>query len=95
MNCMAMVPVKGAVFEEIAAAGQLMTGARRACNAGSYLPQMTHCARCRADAVGFIGEDMTSEQHDAIKHFADMSLNPDEERRSGLTSPWPRWKARW
>ena len=77
MNCMAMVPVKGAVFEELAPPDNLMT-ARVRLQSERHLPQMTHCARCRADAVGFIGEDMTSEQHDTIQHFAGMSLNPDE-----------------
>jgi nitrogen fixation protein NifB len=77
MNCMAMVPVKGAVFEEVAPPDNLMT-ARVRLQSERHLPQMTHCARCRADAVGFIGEDMTSEQHDTIQHFAGMSLNPDE-----------------
>jgi nitrogen fixation protein NifB len=43
-----------------------------------FLPQMTHCARCRADAVGLIGEEMTAEQHDSIQHFANASLNPAE-----------------
>jgi nitrogen fixation protein NifB len=75
MNC--MVPVKGAVFEELAPPDNLMT-ARVRLQSERHLPQMTHCARCRADAVGFIGEDMTSEQHDTIQHFAGMSLNPDE-----------------
>jgi nitrogen fixation protein NifB len=77
MNCMAMVPVKGAVFEEVAPPDNLMT-ARVRLQSERHLPQMTHCARCRADAVGFIGENMTSEQHDTIQHFAGMSLNPDE-----------------
>jgi nitrogen fixation protein NifB len=39
---------------------------------------MTHCARCRADAVGYIGENMTTEQHDALNHYANASLNPAE-----------------
>lgn len=77
MNCMAMVPVKGAEFENLAPPDNLMT-ARVRLQSERHLPQMTHCARCRADAVGFIGEDMTADQHDTINHFANMALNPDE-----------------
>ena len=79
MNCMALVPVKGAEFENMAPPDTL-TMARVRLQSERFLPQMTHCARCRADAVGFIGEEMTAEQHDAVKHFSGMSLNPLEDQ---------------
>ena len=67
MNCMALVPVKGAAFENVPPPDDLtMMRVRLQC--GLHLPQMTHCARCRVDAVGYIGESMTPEQHDALKH---------------------------
>lgn len=75
MNLMPMVPVKGAVFQELPPP-DTMTTARLRLQCGQLLPQMTHCARCRADAVGYIGEKMTTDQHDALKHFANASLNP-------------------
>ncbi|HLP78001.1 MAG TPA: NifB/NifX family molybdenum-iron cluster-binding protein, partial [Candidatus Paceibacterota bacterium] len=77
MNLMPLVPVKGAVFEELPPP-TTMTTARLRLQCGQLLPQMTHCARCRADAVGFVGENMTTEQHDALKHYANASLNPAE-----------------
>ena len=79
MNCMAMVPVKGAAFEELAPPDNLMT-ARVRLQCGQHLHQMTHCARCRADAVGYIGEEMTSDQHDDLQHFASLSVNPLENQ---------------
>jgi nitrogen fixation protein NifB len=79
MNCMALVPVKGAEFENMAPPDNL-TMARVRLQGERHLKQMTHCARCRADAVGFIGEEMTAEQHDAVKHFAGMSRNPLEDQ---------------
>ena len=79
MTCMALVPVKGANFEDLAPPDNL-TMARVRLQSERFLPQMTHCARCRADAVGFIGEEMTAEQHDAVKHFSGMSLNPLEDQ---------------
>ena len=78
MNCMAMVPVKGAVFEDVPAPDNLMTSRVRL-QSGQFIKQMTHCARCRADAVGLINEEMTAAQHDTIQHFSKMSLNPAED----------------
>ena len=77
MNLMPLVPVKGAAFENVPPPDTLTT-ARLRLQCGQFLPQMTHCARCRADAVGYIGEDMTAGQHDALKHYANSSLNPAE-----------------
>lgn len=79
MNCMALVPVKGAEFENMAPPDNLMM-ARVRLQGERHLKQMTHCARCRADAVGYIGEEMSSEQHDAIKHFSGLSANPLEDQ---------------
>ena len=80
MNLMPLVPVKGAVFADLAPPDTLTT-ARLRLQCGQLLPQMTHCARCRADAVGYVGENMTTEQHDALKHYANTTLNPAEENR--------------
>ena len=79
MNCMALVPVKGAEFEDRLPPDNL-TMARVRLQSERHLPQMSHCARCRADAVGFIGEEMTAEQHDDLKHYAGMSANPLEDQ---------------
>ncbi len=38
---------------------ELMTSLRRA--AGRHVAQMTHCTRCRADAVGLLGDDKSGE----------------------------------
>ena len=36
---------------------------------------MSHCARCRADAVGYVGENVTAEQVATLRHFANASLD--------------------
>jgi nitrogen fixation protein NifB len=77
MNLMPLVPVKGTAFENVPPP-DTMTTARLRLQCGQFLPQMTHCARCRADAVGYIGEDMTTDQHDALNHYANATLNPAE-----------------
>lgn len=68
-NCMAMVPVEGAVFAEMPAPTEAqMTAARAA--AAEHLPQMEHCSRCRADAVGRIGEAMGPAQFKVLERHA-------------------------
>jgi len=53
-NAMPLFPVAGTPFAGLPEPGRArMRELRKA--AGSYLPQMTHCARCRADAAGMIG----------------------------------------
>lgn len=75
MNCMAFLPVAGAEFENIAPPdGALVAGTRL--KSGRHLPQMTHCARCRADAVGLIDAPMTPDDLAALAHFSRPSA-PD------------------
>jgi nitrogen fixation protein NifB len=55
LNCMPMAPVPGSPFEAMPAPEvDLVAGTRQIC--AGFLPQMTHCARCRADAAGRISE---------------------------------------
>jgi len=69
MNVMAFMPVAGAVFEELAPPDSLqLSRARLQC--GQRLPQMTHCARCRADAVGLIHEGTSEEAMARLNRFA-------------------------
>ncbi len=69
MNCMAFLPVAGAEFENIPPPdGALVAGTRL--RAGRHVPQMTHCARCRADAVGLINEPMSQERLATLASFS-------------------------
>ncbi|KOR30046.1 nitrogen fixation protein NifB, partial [Achromatium sp. WMS2] len=80
MNCMPMVPVQGAEFEAIPEPDGLTTARLRA-ECGKLLPQMTHCARCRADSVGFIAEKMTTIQVDTLSHYANnLHVNSHKSR---------------
>ena len=78
MNVMPLVPVAGAAFEALEPPDRPTT-ARLRLQCGLHLPQMAHCARCRADAVGFIGENMNAKQIATLDHYAKMTLNPAEE----------------
>lgn len=60
-NCLPLYPVQGTAFGAITApTSALLHELRDACRA--YLPQMEHCARCRADAVGRVGHHPSEEQ---------------------------------
>ncbi|MEW6017352.1 MAG: radical SAM protein [Pseudomonadota bacterium] len=53
-NAMPLAPVKGTLFEDYPEPGRAEMREIRQ-EAARHLPQMTHCARCRADAAGLIG----------------------------------------
>lgn len=56
MNCIPLLPVAGTRFAGTASPGPDTMHRLRA-EAGAIIPQMRHCTRCRADALGFLGED--------------------------------------
>lgn len=47
--------------------------------ASNYLPQMSHCSRCRADAVGLIGEENTQKEVELLQI---SSQSPDRSSES-------------
>lgn len=56
-NIMQMVPVDGAVFGKLPQVSRhVLDSVRQQC--AEYLPQMSHCQQCRADAVGKLTEDV-------------------------------------
>jgi nitrogen fixation protein NifB len=60
MNCIPLYPVANTPFAEI---GELPPSEVKEIRArvATLLPQMEHCTRCRADAVGLLGADQSSE----------------------------------
>ena len=59
-NIMPMIPVEGAVFEDIeTVTEQELMDMRKSCS--TIMEQMYHCRQCRADAVGLLGEDRSGE----------------------------------
>jgi nitrogen fixation protein NifB len=56
MNCIPLLVTKDTDFENLEGpSAETVASVRDA--AGKYLPMMTHCQRCRADAVGILGRD--------------------------------------
>ncbi len=60
LNCMALFPNVDTPFGTIPQPDKETIAAIRA-EAERYLPQMRHCTRCRADAVGLLDKDRTEE----------------------------------
>lgn len=79
MNAIPMYPVAGTPFESLGAldAGKLKE-VRRA--TGEHLPQMLHCTRCRADAVGLLGDAHPAELIELLQTTAAGPANPYERR---------------
>jgi nitrogen fixation protein NifB len=64
-NAMAMFPTPETPFETlIEPDNKTMAKIRKECE--KYLPQMRHCTRCRADAVGLLGADQSEEFHGCL-----------------------------
>lgn len=78
-NCIGMVPVRGTLFEEIAEPKREQIDAIRS-EARQYMPQMSHCTRCRADAVGCLGDQVPSTAIRLLREAAAGPLVPNEAR---------------
>ena len=79
LNCMAMFPNAGTAFEDIVEPSKEEMDRLRN-TAEQYLPQMRHCTRCRADAVGLLGEDRTDEMRGCLSACAKLP-KPEEALR--------------
>jgi nitrogen fixation protein NifB len=60
MNCIGLLPLPGTAMSALAApSAKRMDELRQ--RAGKYVPQMRHCARCRADAFGLLSRHSSIE----------------------------------
>jgi nitrogen fixation protein NifB len=71
-NCMVIFPNEGTPFENIKEPSPEAI-ARLRKEAEKHLPQMRHCARCRADAVGLLGKDLSPERTNELMKQATTS----------------------
>jgi nitrogen fixation protein NifB len=79
MNCIPLLPTKDTVFENLPEPDAKMRFALRL-KCGDYVNQMTHCARCRADAIGKLSEPMEDDIHELIQSCSRLPINPKEKR---------------
>ncbi len=78
-NCMALLPSADTPFADLVEPDKaMMDTLRNSCE--KHLPQMRHCRRCRADAVGLLGKDKSNEMSGCLKTCASMPATPPQER---------------
>lgn len=78
-NAIAMFPNVATPFGNIEQPSKkMMSDIRKA--AENYLPQMRHCTRCRADAVGLLDEDRTDEFRSCLSSCSTIAPLPPEQR---------------
>lgn len=68
INCIPLIPTKDTPFENIQKPEAKLIFKVRTL-ASAHLPLMSHCARCRADAAGLLGQDL-SDVHALMKEYA-------------------------
>jgi len=78
-NCMAMFPNVDTPFADIPEPSKQQMATLRN-KAEKYLPQMRHCTRCRADAVGLLGHDRSEEMHGCLSACASLPVMPKQDR---------------
>lgn len=69
-NVLPYQPAPGSVLERLPSPTAEEVAAARSV-AGGHLKQMTHCARCRADAVGLLARDQSSEFREILAACAE------------------------
>jgi nitrogen fixation protein NifB len=79
MNCIPLYSVKGTPFENIPSPSAEETKTLRS-KVGELLPQMEHCTRCRADAVGLLGAPQSPELVEIMKSCTSIEANATPER---------------
>jgi nitrogen fixation protein NifB len=79
LNVMPMYPNVDTPFADIPEPAPALMSALRG-EAEKFLPQMHHCTRCRADAVGLLAEDRSQELHGCLSACAVLPPPPDPKR---------------
>lgn len=78
MNAIPLYPVAETPFENLEEPSPIMMRELRA-KIAQHITPMTHCARCRADAVGLLGQD-DPEAKKLLSDVANLSVSLDENR---------------
>jgi nitrogen fixation protein NifB len=79
MNCIPVLPVEGTAFAHLPEPDAKMRFAVRT-KCSEHVNQMTHCARCRADAVGKLGHQNSAEMDELLRSCARLPIDPSQDR---------------
>lgn len=78
MNCIPMYPTADTAFEMVEEPSKAMMKQLKK-DIGEFIKPMAHCARCRADAAGLLGQDNT-EAMEMIAQYSQLIVNKGEGR---------------
>lgn len=78
-NCIGMCRAEGAAFDNLKEPEPGMVCAVRM-QAEQYMPQMKHCTRCRADAVGCLSDALPIKAIELMHRYANGPLDPTQDR---------------
>jgi nitrogen fixation protein NifB len=78
INCIPMIAAKGTAFEDMEQPDSKMVFKTRI-QVSKHMKVMSHCARCRADAAGLLGKDL-SDTHVMLREFAKRQPFEESER---------------
>jgi nitrogen fixation protein NifB len=79
-NAIPIYPVENTPFYTISPPPTEKVNAIRK-EAANYIKQMNHCTRCRADAVGLLGQDLSAENIDEL--YISKLLNDENKTKTG------------
>ncbi len=79
LNCIPLYPVEGSEFERYAPPSASEVTSIRI-KAAQHMPQMHHCTRCRADAVGLLDQGIDGEYTQLLRACATLPMEPTESR---------------
>jgi nitrogen fixation protein NifB len=79
LNCIPFYPNKGSAFAHLEEPSKTVVVEIRK-KAAQHIPQMVHCKRCRADAVGILGEENGCEINEKLQECAQMPEIFEEKR---------------
>jgi len=88
LNCIPLIPVADTAFEHYPEpTREQITAIRKV--AAETIPQMYHCTRCRADAVGLLGQDKYAEFSSCLNACAtNAPTHPSQRRQNIAIASW-------
>ncbi|GFM36110.1 nitrogenase cofactor biosynthesis protein NifB [Desulfovibrio psychrotolerans] len=78
-NLLPLCPTADTMFSDLPEPSAEMVKALRA-EAGAHITQMTHCKRCRADAVGLLDKDRSAELCGTLQACSKLTSAPEVDR---------------
>ncbi|MEI8196092.1 MAG: radical SAM protein [Phycisphaerae bacterium] len=87
LNCIPLCPVPTTPFGTIPEPTPAEIKEIRA-QAAVHIPQMYHCTRCRADAVGLLGQDQSGEMASCLHACATGPTHPAQRRPYVAVASW-------